>query len=113
VIVWLAMIAFIIVVFLAVSAAFKSSEAFKLAVDRLETNEQAIQLIGRPFSTGTPDGKMNISGSKGNASLSFTVEGPNGRGTVYLEASKNLGQWSLQQLQLEQEGTGRRIDLTK
>lgn len=113
VIVWLAFIAVLIGIVFAMSAAFKSSEAYKLAVARLESSEQAGQMIGRPFSTGMPDGKIDLSGSKGSASLSFSVEGPNGRGTVHVEASKDAGSWTIQQMQLEQEGTGRRVDLTK
>ena len=112
-IVWVAFAALFVALFFAISAAFKSSEAFKLALGKLESHEQAVQLIGKPVSTGMPMGEIQVNGPNGSANISFSVEGPNGKGTVYVQATKSLGQWKLDQLILEQDGTGRRLDLNQ
>ena len=108
--------AFVVVfagLFFIVSASFKSSDAFKIAVTKLETNQEASKLLGKPISTGFPMGNIEVSGPSGSAKLSFSVDGPTGKGTVYMDATKELGQWKINQIILEEEGTGRRIDLNQ
>jgi hypothetical protein len=113
VIVWLGFIAMFVALFFAVMAAIKSSEAFKLSVAMLEANEQVVKMIGMPMSTGFPSGEIKTSGPKGSASLSFSLEGPNGKGTAYVEAVRDLGKWEIKRMVLEQDGTGNRLDLLK
>jgi hypothetical protein len=72
-----------------------------------------MELLGKPISTGIPRGSIEVSGPSGKAELSFRVEGPNGKGTVYMEAVKELGQWKINRIILEQKGTGYRIDLNQ
>lgn len=112
-IVWLAFIALGVGLFFAIMGMLKSSEAFKLAVQRLETDERALAVIGKPLSTGLPMGEISISGPNGHASLSFSIEGPNGKGMAYVEAAAQLGQWDLLHLVLVPEGSGHRIELTR
>ena len=99
--------------FVAIMSMMKSSEAYKLAVQQLETDERSIAMIGKPLSTGFPMGSIEFSGSNGHASLSFSVEGPNGKGMAYVEATARLGQWALNHLVLAPESSGHRIELTK
>lgn len=112
-IVWLAFIALGVGLFFAIMGMLKSSEAFKLAVLRLETDERALAVIGKPLSTGFPMGEIRLSGTNGHASLSFSVEGPNGKGIAYVEAAARLGQWDLLHLVLVPESTGHRIELIR
>ena len=112
-IVWAAFVAFFIALFFIISATFKSSEAYQLALLKVESNEQAIQLLGKPVSTGMPMGEITVNGPSGSASISFSIAGPKGRGVLYVQATKSLGQWNLDQLILEQDGTGRRLDLMR
>lgn len=109
--VWAGTILLFVALFFSVAAALKSSEAYKLALAKLSADEQVTQIIGTPISAGTPSGSVEVSGPRGKASLSFDVEGPKGKGTASLEAVKDLGQWKIQHLVIQQEGTGRRIDL--
>ena len=97
--------------FFAVVKGLKSSEAYRLAVAELENNRAANLFIGKPMTTGMALGEIKVSGPGGVAELSFSVEGPNGSGTVYLEATKNMGEWQLDRMLLEEAGTGRRIPL--
>lgn len=100
-----------IALFFVIAASFKSSEAFQLSLAKLEASQEATELIGKPISTGFPMGSIQVSGPRGNASLSFSVSGPKGKGTVYVEATKDMGRWQVDRIVLEQEETGRRIDL--
>jgi hypothetical protein len=107
------LIVFFACLFFAIVAAFKSSDAYKMGVARLEASQQAVQFLGEPISTGMPMGNIRISGPTGTANLSFAVDGAKGKGTIYLEASKELGQWRMNRIVLEEAGTGDRIDLNK
>jgi hypothetical protein len=108
---WLAALALGCAGVLAVFAMLKESEAYKLAQARLDADGRVIEILGRPFTTGFPSGSIQISGPRGAASLSFSAEGPNGKGTVFVEAVRDMGQWKIRRMVFEQDGTGRRIDL--
>lgn len=103
---------FVGLVFL-IAASLKSTDAFKLATAKIDASQEASQVLGKPVSTGIPMGSIQISGPSGKASLSFSVTGPNGSGTVFMEATKDLGQWHIDRIVLEQDGSGRRIDLNQ
>ena len=109
---WVCMVAAMVALFFWIMSLLKSSEAYQMAVAELETNREAALLIGKPMTAGFPTGEIKIDGSQGTAKLSFSVEGPLGRGTAYVEAEKNLGEWKVGRLVLAPEdGTGRRLDL--
>lgn len=112
VIVLVAVAAFFVTLFFIISASFKSSEAYKLAVSKMGASPEVSRVIGTPFTTGMPSGSMQISGPDGSANLSFSVSGPAGKGTVYMEAVQNLGQWQIHRMVLEEE-SGNRIDLAQ
>lgn len=112
-IVYAAFIVLFVGLLFAISASFKGSDAFKIAVTKLESNQEAVQLLGKPLSTGLPMGDIAVSGPSGSANISFSVEGTKGSGTVYMDADKDLGQWKINQIVLEEDGTGRRIDLNQ
>ncbi|NII10153.1 cytochrome c oxidase assembly factor Coa1 family protein [Oleiagrimonas sp. C23AA] len=97
--------------FIAIFASLKGSPAYQMAVRAVNSSPQAIQVIGRPVSTGTPSGSIRVSGPDGEASLAFSAEGPVGSGTVYVKATKSLGQWKLDKAVLEDAESGQRIDL--
>jgi hypothetical protein len=90
----------------------KDSDAYKLAQARLDADERVAAIVGRPMSTGFPSGSIQTSGPDGAAHLAFSVEGPKGKGQVFIEARKALGQWRIQRMVFEEEGTGRRLDLS-
>lgn len=94
-------------------SALKGSEAYKAAAIAVNSNGQAVQILGKPITTGLPSGSIRISGSEGDAELSFSAEGPNGEGTVYVKATKSLGQWKIDDAVFEDSKSHRRIDLVK
>lgn len=101
----------VVAILVAAGSAMKDSEVYKTALTKLEASEEATELLGRPLSTGTPSGSFETSGPSGKADLSFTVEGGKAKGTVYLDAVKEMGKWRFNRLELELQGTDRRIDL--
>ena len=108
---WLAVIGFIVAVFFSLAAAFKSSDVYKMALERLNTNPEAVRLLGTPIETGFPTGNFSVNGPSGEASLSIPVEGPKAKGTVFIEATKAMDTWSFGHIQLQVEGHPERIDL--
>ncbi|MBV8036597.1 cytochrome c oxidase assembly factor Coa1 family protein [Roseateles sp.] len=90
----------------------KDSEAYKLARLRLDGDERVAEIVGRPLSTGIPMGQIEVSGPRGSASLSFSVEGSKGKGTAFVEARKDMGEWKIDRLVFQEDGSGRRIDLS-
>ncbi|MGO9597956.1 MAG: cytochrome c oxidase assembly factor Coa1 family protein [Isosphaeraceae bacterium] len=113
VIVYISIAVLFVGMFFAITAAMKNSDAFKLALARVENSQEATDFLGKPVTTGMPMGSIEVSGPNGAANLSFSVSGPKGNGTVYMEAVKELGQWHIKRIELEEDGTGRRIDLSK
>ena len=89
----------------------KNSEAYKLAVARLEASAEVTTALGTPITTGFPSGKISTNGSNGVAALSFSVSGPKGLGRAFLEATKTNGTWSLGSLKLKIDGQDQPIDL--
>lgn len=92
-------------------AVLKGSEPYKLAVVELQTNKKAADALGTPISTGNPSGSIETSGSKGKADLIIPATGPKAKGTVYLDATRDLGTWKINRIELEIEGRPGRINL--
>jgi hypothetical protein len=88
-----------------------TAEVTLLALRRLHANPEASEFLGEPLAAGWPAGKIEVSGPGGTASMSFSVSGPKGKGTVYYDAKKDMGQWHFERIVLEEQGSGRRIDL--
>lgn len=92
----------------------KSSDAYQLALQRVQTHPAAVQVLGTPIHPGWKvSGNIQVSGPSGQANLSFPVSGPKANGTVYMDATKEMGAWHINQQVLEIEKTGQRLDLTE
>jgi hypothetical protein len=103
---------FIALVLLSVTRMMKSSDAYRLAIARAKASPAVIQSLGKPLEEGTfVSGSVNVAGPSGHASLACPIHGPNGKGTVYVEATKAAGEWRLDVLVAEVQATGERINL--
>ena len=111
VVVWLAVIGLFAALYFSIAAAFKSSDVYQQALAKLNANAEATRLLGVPIETGFPMGSIRVSGPSGEAQLSIPVHGNRGKGTLYLEATKEMGKWRFDHIQLEIEGREERIDL--
>jgi hypothetical protein len=112
-VVWTVLIAFAAAMFLVVSAIIKDSDAYKLGVEKLQANPQAMAALGPPLKFGFPSGSVQTSGPSGEAELAIPVEGRNASGVLYLEATKKMGSWTANRLELQVEGRAERIDLIR
>ncbi len=108
---WAVFVVLCVGLLFAAAAWTRSSEVFVLSFERVQADADAVEMIGTPMETGWPSGKVEQSGATGTASLAYAVSGPRGKGTVYVEASRSLGQWQIDREVLEEAGTGRRLRL--
>lgn len=108
-----AMIALSVGLFFAVTALMAKSPAYTAAVERLQANEDVVRIVGQPMSFGSPSGGINSSGPSGSAELRFSVEGPAGRGTAFVEASERMGAWQIDGMVFEDAASGDRLSLTQ
>lgn len=113
---WAALVYFLLIGLFAASmfsafTALKSSDVYGLAVSTLEAHPDALAQLGAPITTGIPTGSFQISGPSGQADFSFSAEGRKNRGTVFVDATRDMGTWKINRIELEVEGSGKRINL--
>jgi hypothetical protein len=90
----------------------KSSGGYPEALAAARANPAVVQALGTPIKDGWfPSGNIESSGSTGESDLAIPVSGPSGSGTLYVRATKSLGDWRLTMLVLQIKGSGERIDL--
>jgi hypothetical protein len=103
---------FVVVILSIVFGAMKSSDVYKAALATAKADPRVINALGSPIEPGFfVSGNTNVSGSSGDADLTVPISGPNGKGTIYLVASKFAGKWTFSRLVVEVEITGEKIDL--
>ena len=85
-------ICFFVVLFFFVSSALKNSDAYRLAYSKLEQSQEAVSILGAPISTGMVQGNFQSSGPTGTAQLSVPVKGTKAKGTLYVDATQDMGE---------------------
>ncbi len=91
---------------------FTSSYAYREALLRVQNDQAIVASLGSPIESGYMIlGEVNSTGPAGHAALEIPIRGPNGRGTIYVEANEHLGVWKLTGLIVEINQSGRRMDL--
>jgi cation transporter-like permease len=110
---WLVAIAMIGGTIGGVFFALRNSEAYQLAVSKLQSNAAAMSALGAPISTGTPSGEISTKDTSGEAKLNFSVTGTKANGELQVEAVKKDGVWSFRVLKLKIDGRDDVIDLLK
>lgn len=99
--------------FMAATKAMKNTGAYKLATAELQANPEVAQILGTPIATGIPMGNIEVKGTDGKASLTFSAEGPKGKGIVFVKAVEAMGQWRVDQAVFQDAVSKRRIDLNQ
>lgn len=109
----LLIVAFVGSIIFIVAGAMKSSDAYQTAFDRAQADPRVIAALGSPIQAGYfISGSTDVTGSSGKADLTIPISGPNGKGTIYLVATKFGGEWAFSKLVVDVGKTGQRIDLT-
>jgi hypothetical protein len=105
---------FVFFILCIVFGAMKSSDAYKTALAKAQTDPRVVQSLGSPITDGMfVSGKTNVSGTSGQADMTVPISGPKGKGTIYFVASKFMGEWTFSKLVVTVAETGEKIDLTE
>lgn len=82
----------------------RSSWAYQEGIELASTHPDVAAVLGEPITSGWfITGSINFSGTSGNADLSIPLRGPNGRGTLYVVASRSEGEWSMDRARVQLE----------
>lgn len=83
-----------------------------LAFAQAKASPAATRILGFPLRRGSlAFGDLESHGSQGEASLSLSIYGSHGRGTLYADAVRFNGSWQLISLDLEIPGRPGRLNL--
>ncbi len=112
-IIWLAVCASgAILGFAIASFATSTSEVTIKAFDIAQRNTTLQKTLGSPLHRGRfVSGSIETTPASGHAELAIPVSGPNGGGTLYVEAHKQAGLWKLDLLQFGSKDSDERTDL--
>jgi hypothetical protein len=90
----------------------KSSDAYSGAVLRAESSPAVIAALGTPIKEGFFfTGNISETGSSGRANLVIPISGPKGTATLYVSASRSVGNWHFNDLVVQVAKTQERIDI--
>lgn len=109
----IAMLAMVALTVQLVFGMLAKSEPYVNSLTRVHESDAVSRIVGQPLSIGSPSGQLEESGPSGQAALSYTVEGPRGSGTAYLEATKSMGLWHIDSMVFEDAATGARVSLNR
>lgn len=91
----------------------KSTDVYREAVRRAQSNPQVIAVLGSPVE---PKwwvlGSINVTTEGGKADLSIPIEGPEGDARIHAEATRERRQWRFTSLVVKPE-RGEPIDLMR
>lgn len=96
VIIFIALFIFWIALFVGINSIMKNSEAYKFAMQKINTNPEITQILGEPIESGIMQGSIQTSGPSGEANISIPLTGSKTEGTAYVEAIKEMGVWKIQ-----------------
>ena len=111
-------IVFIGVIVTGVFALIKNSEVYTTALTAAQTNERAIAILGEPISDGWfVNGNIETNTTNGvksgEANLRIPVSGPDGSGTIIVDADIVSGEWWYHQLELQFDNGEPSVDLKR
>jgi hypothetical protein len=105
-------LAFVGSILVIVFSAVKSTDVYREALARAKADPAVIEALGSPIKDGfLVSGNTNVNGASGESNLAIPISGPKGKATIYVSASKSLGQWNYSGLVVEVGQTHERIDL--
>jgi hypothetical protein len=104
---------FVCGIVLIVFGAMKSSDVYKTAVARAKADGRVQRALGSDVHGRMfPSGKTNVTGPSGEAELAIPIAGRKGKGTIYVVATKSVGEWQYSTLIVKTDD-GETIDLKR
>jgi hypothetical protein len=87
-------------------------EAFDQSLAAVSQNTKVVEIIGEPIEAGYfVMGSIQTSGANGEASLEYSISGPNGDADVYVQAYKEMETWSLYNVIVHWPDTDKKIQV--
>ncbi len=100
-----------LVTWFGVQKVIKEGPVYAESLAKAVIHPEVAKALGEPVKPGgMVSGNVSDNGGSGTASLKVPLEGPKGKGTLYVEASKSAGQWNYTKMEVEL-ADGKRIDL--
>lgn len=100
------------VIVFGITSAFRSSDVYQEALQTAQNDPDVIAALGSPVRAGWfVAGSLETSGLSGEADLRIPVRGPDGSGTLYVQARRESGVWHYYTLAVVVDGSGQTIDL--
>ncbi|HVS31632.1 MAG TPA: cytochrome c oxidase assembly factor Coa1 family protein [Thermoanaerobaculia bacterium] len=82
-----------------VFAAIRNTDVYTDALARAQNNPEVRQRLGEPVEPKWwMSGKVDVSNDGGEADFQIPISGPQGDGSVVVQATKSGGRWTYQQL---------------
>ncbi|HEX4353942.1 MAG TPA: cytochrome c oxidase assembly factor Coa1 family protein [Polyangiales bacterium] len=94
----------VVVIAYVATTMLKHSNVYQLADAQLERDERVEHALGKPFQTGTLRGNIDLGGTVGHAQLAIPIHGTRADGVAYVDATKHMDVWRIDQLHLEIPG---------
>ncbi len=90
----------------------RGSAAFENALEMASEHPAVIEVTGEPIEAGwLVSGNVETTGPTGHANLAIPISGPDGNGTLQVEATKSAGEWTFNHLTFLDAAGGPPIDL--
>lgn len=90
---------FIAAVVMIASTAMRSSDVWREAMARAQSNPALIERLGTPIEPGFfTSGSINVNGPSGSADLAIPIQGPKGEASINVVAEKRGGVWEYETL---------------
>jgi hypothetical protein len=93
--------------------AMYNSDVYKEALMIAETDPEVELALGHPIKAGwVMSGNIELKNDSGEAQMRIPISGPEGSGTIVLEAHKADGKWTFEKLIFERDD-GSEVDLLR
>ncbi len=101
-------------IFFSVLGFIKGSDAYKLALERVQQSAEVQAQLGQPIEDATvfPVGNIEVNNGEGEAVLFFSIKGSKGGATVVAEGDATGGVWHFDKLVVTCDADGTEIDLS-
>ena len=102
------------VIMFVIFSGFKSSDVYKEALSRAQSDPRVVEALGTPIQAGLfVTGSLETQGISGDAQLNIPIHGPKGRGVLYAAARRENGVWNFYTLAVGVNGQDALIPLDK
>jgi len=88
-------------IFYGVTTIFEGSEPYEYAFQKINQDEQLIELLGAPIEkVGMPQGNINYHNNEKSADMRIPIAGPKGNGMLYIIAHGEGDNWTYDEIRV-------------